>query len=220
MAFTYFATSWLFSSDFILELLFAVIALVIAIFARKIYKVTDQRPLKFMSLAFFCISISYFIQSLFNFLLIMEIRANNSLAAKVKYLILFHSTGIYAYMLFMTIGLSFLVYMTFKTERQRILWLLIATSVTILLFTSDALRIFFILSSIYLVFITWHFVENYIKNPTVKTLLIALAFVFLLIGNVHFIFSMNHSLFYVMGHLLELAAYILIAVNLYMVLKK
>jgi len=53
-----------------------------------------------------------------------------------------------------------------------------------------------------------------------KNLLVLLAFCFLLFGSVHFLVSVNHALFYVIGHFLELIAYVLILTNLLLLMKK
>ena len=70
-----------------------------------------------------------------------------------------------------------------------------------------------------MIFITWHFIKNYMNKKHPNTLLIALAFLFLLFGSFHFLISVDHQLFYAIGHILELFAYLLILLNLYLVRK-
>ena len=141
-------------------------------------------------------------------------------AVKIESVFLFNAFGIYAHMIFMMIGLATLVYMTFKTKKYRILWLLISTSLLVLMLSKKTLYTFFLLSTIYLIFISWHFIENYLKNKQTKTLLVAIAFLFLLFGRIHFMFSINHDVFYAIGHVLELFAYLFILWNLCLVRKK
>jgi hypothetical protein len=50
-------------------------------------------------------------------------------------------------------------------------------------------------------------------------MLVAAAFLFLLFGRAHFIMSVDHELFYALGHILELVAYIFILWNFYLVRK-
>ena len=220
MFFAYSSPPWFFGYDAILEFVFAVVSLVIALFAFKIYKVSDQKQVKLFGIAFLFVSLSYFTQSLFNYLIISRTNATICRALNWWSVALFDTLGLYVHMGLMIIGLIILVYMSFKTEKQRILWLLLATSLLILLLSANRVYIFFLLSSVYLLFITWHFVENYLSNRKTRTLLVAVAFLFLLFGNIHFIFSVDHQLFYVIGHFLELCAYLLILWNFFLVLRK
>ena len=89
-----------------------------------------------------------------------------------------------------------------------------------MLLISNTLLAYYILSSIYLALISWHYIQNFLSNRQTKTLLVALAFIFLFFGSFHFFMSVNHELFYVIGYFLELLAYLLILANLYLVLKK
>jgi hypothetical protein len=214
MSFTNFSPTWFFGIDVALEFLFAIILLAVALFGFKIYKSTCQRYVKYFSIAFLFIGISYVIQSIFNYLVVSKLNETVCYVIKVNSIALFNLYGMYAHMFFMTIGLVILVYMTFKIEDKRPLWLLMIISLLAIFFSYNTLYIFFLLSSVYLIFLVWHFLDNYLRNKTKNSLIIVVAFLFLFFGSIHFTFSMNHSLFYVVGHILELFAYLLILVNL------
>ena len=220
MSLTYLAPSWFFGYDVALELLFAVIALMVSIFAFKMYKATNQKQIKLFGISFAFISISYFIQSIFNYLIITKANENVCRAFKIQSIAWFDAVGLYAHILFMTVGLAILAYMTFKTEKTRILWLMMATSLLGIFLSINTLYMFFLFSTIYLVLLSWHFITNYLQNKQKKTLLIAVAFLFMLFGSVHFLVAVNHQLFYAIGHVLELVAYLLIFLNFYLVRKK
>ncbi|MFC1769257.1 hypothetical protein ACFLZX_05850 [Nanoarchaeota archaeon] len=221
MAHAFLLPSWFFGFGIGLELLFAIITLGLAIFAYRIYKVTDQSQVKLFGISFFLISISYFLQSIFNFLIVSKANENICTALKINSIALFNYYGFYAHIIFMISGLVVLLYMTFKIKRERIFWLLLVTSLLVVYMGRDPFNVFYLLASIYLIFISWHFIENYLKNRRKKkTLLIAVAFIFLLVGRIHFNFVTNHELFYVVGHVLELFAYLFILLNFYLVKKK
>jgi hypothetical protein len=139
---------------------------------------------------------------------------------KIQSVVMFDTYGIFIHMFFMTVGLAILAFMTFKSDKIRILWLMILLSLLGIFLSKNGVYIFFLFSSIYLAFIMLHFIGNYIKNKQKKTLLTAAGFLFLLLGNIHFLFSVNHQLFYTIGLVFELVAYLLILVNLYLVLNK
>ena len=213
------APSWFFGYDVLLEFLFAIISLVVSVFAFKIYKKTAQNSVKLFGISFLLISISYFIQSILNFLIINQLTERVCFAVKVQSVTLFNNFGILAHVTAMTLGLSLLTYTTLKQENTRLLWLLILVPLSSIISSRNIVYVFYLIATILLVFIEIHFVSNYLKNKQSKTLLIAVAFLFLLIGNFHFLISINHQIFYAIGHILELCAYILILTNFYLILK-
>lgn len=219
MSFTAFSPQWFFGIDVALEFLFAIILLAVALFGHKIYKKTGQRQIKYFSLAFLFIGVSYVIQSIFNYLVVSQLVETVCYVIKFRSIALFNLYGMYAHMLLMTIGLVLLVYMTFKIEDKRPLWLLMIISLLAIFLSCNQLYIFYLLSSVYLIFLVWHFLGNYLKNKTGNSLLIATAFLLIFFGSVHFTFSMDHQPYYVVGHILELFAYLLILINLLIVKK-
>ncbi len=220
MSLTYLSPSWFFGYEVVLELLFAVIALTVALFALKIYRISYQNQIKLFGISFSFISISYFIQSVFNYLIISKANENISRIFKIQSIARFDAMGLYAHIFFMTLGLVILAFMTFKSDKTRIFWLMLITILFGIFLSVNILYTFSLFSSIYLVFLSWHFINNYLQNRQKKTLLIALAFLFLLFGSFHFLIPVNHQLFYVIGQILELFAYLLILLNFYLVRKK
>ena len=211
---------WFYGYGVGLELGFAFISLIVALFAFRVYRRTSQRYVKLFGISFLLISISYFVQSIFNFLIIKKLNEPISRMMKLYSVVTFDNLGMITHIIFMTLGLAILAYITFKEKKYRLLWLLIVSPLLAIFFSRNMLYIFYLFASIYLIFIEWHFITNYIKNKKTTTLLIAIAFLLLLFGNFHFLFGVNHQLFYVLGHIFELVAYLLILTNFYLVLKK
>ena len=211
---------WFFGYDILFEFAFAVITLIVGIYAFKIYKLSDQKQSKFFGIAFILISISYFIQSFLNLAIISKLNEGICKALRISSVNLFNSIGTYVHMIFFILGLITLTYMTLKIRSPKTYSLLSVVILLSLLFSSNKLYLFYLLSSVLLAYIWIHYLINYLKNKKPKTLLIFGAFVFLLFGSIHFIFSVNHGLYYVIGHFLELIAYLLILINLLLVVKK
>ena len=212
--------NWFFGYDVLLELAFAIITLVVSFFAFKIYKLTAQRQPKLFGISFLLISLSYFVRSFVNFAIIIKLNEDICRVLKVVSVNTWNSFGIYAYVILFIAGLITLAYMTIKVNNSRLYALLLTIPIIILLLSPNPLYLYYIISSILLVFIAIHYFKNYIKRKQPKTLLVLTAFAFLLFGNIHFIFSVNHGLFYIIGHFLELGAYLLILTNLILVIKK
>lgn len=217
MVLAHMSPSWFFGYDVLLELLFAVVCLVVALFAYKIYKETGQRLVKYFSLSFILIAISYFIQSIINFLIVSRLNDDVCAVIKLHSVNFLDTVGLATHMLFMTVGLSVLLYTTLKVKSPRTLWLLLAVALSAVFLSQNGVYMFFAISTIFLAFISWHYLQNYFRNRQARTLLVALAFVFLLFGSLHFLVSANHQLLYAVGHILELFAYIFILINLYLV---
>ncbi len=217
MIYSYLSPEWFYGYDAGFELAFAVISLVVSLFAFRIYKKTSQRLVRLFGFSFLLISLSYFIESVLNYFIVTYLNGQMPVVEKLTSVAGFEYIGILTHIVFMTIGLSILLYATLKDRRLRLLWFLIIISLAAILFNEDTLYMFYMVSTIFLAFISWHFILNYLRNKQAKTLLVALAFIFLLIGNFHFLISVNHQLFYVIGHVLEFVAYAFILINFYLV---
>lgn len=214
------APGWFFNYGILFELIFAIITLIVGLFAFKIYKLTDQRSAKLFGISFILISFHYAIQSFLNFSIISTLNQNICNIMKIQSINSLTVMGAYSHMIFFIIGLATLTYMTFKINNMRVLALIIALPLASVLFSDNKLYLFYTMSSIFLIFITIFYAKNYFKNRQFKTLIVLVAFIFLLFGNLHFLFSVNHALYYVFGHFLELIAYVLILLNFILILRK
>jgi hypothetical protein len=220
MANLYLIPDWFFGLDVVFELVFALVTLMVGLYAFKTYKLSDQRQSKIFGLAFIFFSISYFVQSFLNFAIISKLGESICNTIKLQSVTTFNLLGIYFHMFFFITGLITLVYITLKINNIKTYFLLLLVSFLSLILSFNRIYWFYVLSSLLLVFIVVHYFSNFSKNKRFKTLLVLIAFIFLLFSHLHFIFSVNHALFYAIGHFLELIAYILILINLLLILKK
>ncbi len=220
MANIYLVPNWFLGYDILLELAFAIVSLIVGIYAFKIYKLSEQQESKLFSIAFFSISVSYFIQSFLNFAIISELNENISILLRINNINTMNNLGIFAHMIFFMAGLITLVYMTLRIRSVKAYSLLFIIIMLSLIFSLNKLYIFYLLSSVLLLYILIHYFKNYFESRKPRMLLVLVAFAFLLFGTIHFIFSLNHGLYYVIGHFLELIAYLLILTNLILVIRK
>jgi len=213
-------SGWSFGYDLIFESVFAIISLILAIFAFQIYKLAGEDKSRLFGVSFLLISISYFVQIAFNLVYASNLGTSICTLANLpsNNAILYY--GNYLHFLFMIIGLAVLLYMTFDINHSEILWFLVILSTVSLLVSSNEFYAFYLLSTIYLAFITWYFIRNYFRKKQKLSLMTAVAFSFLLFGSFHFFLSVNHQLYFIIGYFLELIAYILILLNLILVQKK
>jgi len=220
MANIYIIPNWFLGYDILLELLFALVTLLVGIYGYKIYKLTEQRQSKLFSISFFLFSLSYFIQCALNFIILNQLNQNICTILNIKSVTTLNFIGIYTHIILFTAGLITLAYMTLKIKDIRIPSLLYVISFLGLIFAPNKINFFYFLSSFILIFITAYYLIAYTKTKHLKNLLVLIAFVFLLLANIHFIFSLNYGAFYVFAHALQFIAYLLILLNLILILKK
>jgi len=210
---------WFFGYDVAFELFFAVITLIVSLYAFKVYKLSNQNQTRLFGFAFLSFSISYFIQSILNYTIISEMAQTICNVVKIQSVDTLNLLGTSTHIFFFIIGLVTLAYMTLNIESKKTYFLLLASSLLSFFIVANKISWFYVFSSLLLIFISMHYLSNFIKNKKPKTFIVFLAFLFLLFGHIHFIFSINHIISYVIGHFLELVAYILILINLVLVLK-
>lgn len=220
MSLVYLVPSWFFGYDVVLEFIFAIILFIVTSYAYKVYKVTGQNQVKYLCIAFLFLAISNLVESVLNILLI----ASKSTQILNAYFIpseqILDSLSTYTHIGFNLAGFVVLLYMTFKIEKTRVLVLLFLTSFLFLFLSKDYIYSFYLLSGLYLFFITGYFIGGFIARRKLNRFLIAVAFLFLLVDKLNFLFSRNHDASYVFGHFPQLIAYALILWNYYLVTRK
>lgn len=210
---------WFFGYDIIFGIALLIITLAVSLYSFKIYKLSNQRQSKFFGIAFLLFSISYLVELIINFAILSDLTDAFSVL-EINELINLNFMSILVHMIFFTSGLATLIYMISNFKDKKIYFgLLIASLLSLILF-GDRIYLFYILSSSLLFLIMLFYAVNSFKEKNRKTILITLAFFFLLVSHIHFIFSVNHTLYYIIGNSLELIAYFFVLINFLKVLKK
>ena len=220
MAVLYILPQWFFKLNIIFEIIFFLCTAIIAIYSFKIYKLSEQKQIRNFAFAFSFLSLSYFILSLLNssFLYIMtgELRVLDF----YKFIDI-KNIGVSLYIGFFILGFISLLYATLKLKSIRIyIALLVITALAIRFSCFKSLTIYLI-TSLFLILITFHYFREYIRFKNENTLLVGIAMLFLLISNVLMSFVGNYIQpnLYVISRLIELLAYALIITSLYKIVK-
>lgn len=219
MGYVFVSPTWFFTYSIFLEVLFAIITLIVSYYAFKIYRLTDQKPTKLFSTAFIFIALSYTIQALLNSIILWKFTDNVINIMRLRDAALLNLFGLYAHALFFIIGLSILAYVHFKTDNIKILFLMISLVVASIFFSWNKLMLFYFLSSIILLFIVLNYFMNYTRKKNTNTFLVLIGMIFLLFASLHFLFAIDHEIYYVIGHVLDFFAYSFILINLIIILK-
>lgn len=215
-----FIPNWFFGYGMAFELIFAIITLAVSWYSFQIYKLSEDKHSKYFGFAFLFFSISYFIQFILNIAILFELNEKIINLIEIKDIITLDIFYTLTHMILFTLGLVTLCYMILNIKNKKVYAGMILISLLFILFSVVKINLFYVLSSVLLLFISFYYLRNYIKNTNSKTILMVIAFFCLLIGHLHFIFLMNHQIYYIIGSFLELIAYILILINLLRVIKK
>jgi hypothetical protein len=206
--------------NILFSIAFAIVTLMVSYLSYKIYKLTQQKDLKLFTGAFGCFSLAYIIQTILAFAMQYKIVDTVGRMRGMRAALPFLNLSIYTHAILFSIGLVLLTYMTFKTKHKGLLILLLGLVLIPLLTAINIIPIFHLISSFLLLFIILFYYNNYNQHKKLASKLVLLAFIFLFIGNLTFIFSVRQGIFFMLGRLLELIAYVCIVINLRLLTKK
>ncbi len=213
----YIIPEWFFNYSIAFGLIFAVITLLVGLYALKIYRLSAQRQSKLFGIGFLFISFSYFIKSILTYILFTKIQ--NKIIDLV-FLNAWININLYVHMLFFIAGLITILYTTTNIENSRLYSLLLALSILPLTFAESKIAAFHIISAVLLIYLTGYYLLAYLERENKRNLIVFGAFLILLIVHIDLIFSLNSGIYYVIGDVLTLFSYLLILTNLLLVTKK
>lgn len=200
---------WFFGIDSLFEGFAAIALLLVTLFSFKAYRFTKDKRYRTFAIAFGLMTVSLLARAVTDFLVYIE--------GPVKVWVL-----IVGYMLYMGATLASLIMLfalTMKaSQRTPFIALLLASLVLVMMSKSYRLS-FHSLSVILLAFIAYHFIRNYFNKKSLTALLVAGAFTLLTLTHAAFILDIVQQRFFVVGHLLHVAAFGLLLIALAKVLR-
>ncbi len=210
---------WFFGYDVALELLFAVVTLLVSFYAFKIYKLSMDNNLKFFSLSFFLIALSYLAQAVLNFIILDRLDDTVCGMINLQSVYLLDLFGIYFHSILFLLGLIVLAYVAMKMSDPGTFFLILFLVLGALYFSPYKTFMLYFLSTIILGLISFYYIRNYWNNRKTTSLLVAISMVLLFISCLYFIFATENMIYYVIGHALEFIAYLVVLVSLFMILR-
>ena len=218
MAGLYIIPEWFFGYDMLLNLLFGFITLIVSLYAFKIYKLSSLPHPKIFGISFSLISASYFAQSLLTMILFSKIHINKIIS--LSSFTIWYNSALFIHIILFILGLITLVYMTFNIKSSKIYSLIVLLCLFPFIFTHDVLHLFHLISALLLVFIFYHYMLNLLNKKSFKNFLVTSAFGLIFISNIIFMVSLSYSIYYVIGDIISLVAYLLILINLIIIIGK
>ena len=215
----YCSPRWFYGYDIILEIVFAIITFAVAMYSFRIYRLSGQRDSRLFGFAFLLISASYSLWAILKGFAVSQLESARTIL-ELERANIWRYLGIYAHILFFLGGMSTLTYMTFKNKNARLCSLIFVLALTAVILAEQKYIATYLLSVILLFYIIIEYINRYSASKNKNLLLTLGAFIFLFLGRFEFIFSPSQNIFYVIGHILEFTAYILILASLITVIKQ
>ncbi len=201
---------WFFGIDSLFEGFAAIALLLVTLFSYKAYKLTKDRRYRTFGIAFGLMIVGIVARALADLCVYADLSVH-PLALMALYA---------GYMGLTLVSIIVLFALTLKIrQRAPVIALLLVSLVLVMLSASYRLS-FHSISVILLAFIAYHFIRNYFEKKSLSALLVCISFVLLTLTNVAFIVDIVKQRFYIIGHLLHLAAFGMLFVALVKVLKK
>ncbi|MBI2631584.1 hypothetical protein HYW75_01115 [Candidatus Pacearchaeota archaeon] len=221
MVYYYLIPKWFFGLDVSLKFLFAFITLAVSFFSYKIYKLSEHRETKLFGISFFLIFLSFLSSGLVNSIVLSGAKS----AEDITHFVIERNTyflfiGLFLHMVFYISGLITLVYTQFKLKNGKVYYIMLGLALLIIFSAYNKVVTFNILAVFLITFIIYNYINDYAKSGNKKIILVIIAFVLLLLSSANFSFSLAYYQAYIVGHILELMGYLLIALSLILSLKK
>ncbi|MBI5148202.1 hypothetical protein HZA33_00815 [Candidatus Pacearchaeota archaeon] len=226
-----FSPQWFYGIDIIFEFLSIVASLLIAFYALRLYKFTNKLNHKYFGYSFIAIALSFFIKIMTNLVGYFSYFKEESVKLVT---VLYHGftitytpvkAALFVHRFLMLAGLFGIFYIVSRSrEKNKILLYLYFMTITALYVLFDpygynSYRIFYLTTAFMSAFILRYYYLIYKKNKNKKTLLIVESFLFILLGQIVFIFTSVSLNFYVLAEIIQFFGFLLLLYNYYLIRK-
>ena len=221
--FNCYTPSWFSGMAISLELLFAIVTMLIALFAYRAYKVVQERDVLLFGIAFFSIGLGYLQEVIYNASQLFSL-TRYSLSPIIGPVANTMNIGFMValiHMITFIFGLSLLVYLILP-RRNKKLFVIIAGLGLIGLFTSSNIVLtFFLINSLMLLALTLHYYQLFLKKNSKSSLYNFIGFGSIFLGQLQLaIATQEFSTLYIASHITTLFGFILLLLNLFRVMRK
>ena len=218
MVYLYLAPKWFVFYSLGLELVFAFVTLLVALYAYKVYRITKEEQTRLFSLGFISISLSYLIWGILNLAAITELNSTTT-ALELKEVSSLLSFGVYSHIVLFLLGLLIIGFNTFKIKNFRAFLLILLLGGLAVFSPGQTAKMYYVVSGLLLVFIAGHYLFEYTQRKNRGLFIMFFSFSLLFIALFELMLSVWTTVDYVIAHMLVLASYLLILANLLLTLK-
>lgn len=200
--------SWFWGTNLVFECLFLLFSIVIAVYAFRIYKFTNQRELKIFGAAFSFLAIAHLILILLNSFFLSLI-GGGFRGLEIEEMLGLKNILMFIYVGFFLLGLINLTYIALKIKSTRSYILLILISALTLCCNPNTGFSVYTLSAIFFLFISLYYLNEFRKTHNKNTLLVFIGFALLFFNSSLLVISLikEISASYVLAYLIEALGY-------------
>ncbi len=202
--------AWSYGLDALIQFFGVIIALIIAIYGYKIYKINKERVHLFFSSAFALISLDLIIYALVIPALLLYYQYGVCSACSLSSLLTVSHVLNFVYMFSTLMAYLLLIFAYSNIDRKSIMGLLIALVLSLVVFSflDRSFIGFNLISLLLLLFIVFYTGRNYSQKKTSNSFLVLLSFILLALAPPLFILESFNNLFYLLGHVSQLLGYL------------
>jgi len=196
---------WFVATDSVLQGVFALITLVLALLAYKVYNFTEKQRYYYLSIGFFTLSAAFFVTAISIFIIVTH-------ASNLFYQMLLKFDFVYLGHIFLTLfGYLGILLVAMRVRSKRIIMLLVSLLMVFLLFSYQNYLKFHIVAFVLLFFIALQFYLNLDKTRNFNTGLIFTSFYVMLCAEAFFLVAIYFPSFYVVARLFQLWGFTFLA---------
>ena len=221
----FFTPGWFNGYDMLFEVIALAVALLIAGYSWRVYRINKENKFAYFSLAFMLVSLSLgfkiFTSGVLYFFPVRETVAQilrPAAGAGLKYSALFYRAGFFMQMASM-LGAWLLIFLISQKPRDRLkkyfelsqIGLFVYLVLLISVIANFKYVIFYLTSSVLLSLIVLNYYKNYLNtNKNKNAYKVMMAFLLILLGNLFLVFVFLFSNFYVIGEVLMLVGFLIL----------
>ncbi|MGM5480535.1 MAG: hypothetical protein ACQESC_03685 [Nanobdellota archaeon] len=216
--------SWFSIIEIIIQLLFVTVTFLIASTSYRIYRICKQKTTLLYGLGFLGVGIGYLMQAVLHLFLLINISSKDILslapieAAKNSAIQLSTIPTVLG-MTATTIGLALIAFVALKQKDSKVLGIFIILG--LIGITTPLYHIIYpLIASVFLGFITLQYYKLHEQRKTTQSMIVYSGFGFILLGMLLHTLAKYSSAFYISGHIVALAGFVLLLWSLIKVVKK
>jgi hypothetical protein len=221
----FFTPQWFNGFDLVFEGIVLIIALLIAAYSWKIYKFSQENKFAYFSVAFITIALSFifkiFTHSVLYFSPIRDVTAialQPLVGTGLEFADLFYRSAFFGQM-FLMLAALLLIFFIAQKSRERLTKLYEVSQMALFMYliflisfvANFKYAVFYLTSSVILGLIVVQYYKNYLNADKNKnTFNVMLGFLFILIGNLFFVFVYLYNQLYVFGEVFMLIGFLIL----------
>lgn len=224
-----FSPKWFYGIDCIFEGVSVLVLLLLALSTYKLYKFTKDRHHLYFGVSFIALALGFLAKITTNIEIYFPQVFLKTIGPEVVFSItgvvnssIIYALGFFFYKLFVVWGFLGLIFIITHSKEYRWIPLTVYFGFIIALFSTVANHIFFITTSILLLYIVYYLYQNWKKKKKNKIvpLLTFLSFLIILVSSITFIFMLFSIYFYVVAEVLQLIGFLVLLVAYVLLIKK